>query len=263
MLLQLEIFVFFTSFIYITYYFFDTIFDHYKTKLDQKREVLQKQKLRTKQKKHLQETSKKKQEIDELTKQKDYVSPQVSEQLREISKRAQVNISRWYLESARSLIIEWLALKKEDKDLNLLLADIYEREKKFQNAEYIYRDLLDENKEDEYILQRLWNIYALREKNKKAISCYSEALKSDRNNTEILDILAHLCLADKDYKKSLKYAWLYLKEKPWNAEKLSIKWYTLEKLWKSTEAIKAYNEVLQLQPYNSEIQDRIKSLESK
>jgi hypothetical protein len=48
-----------------------------------------------------------------------------------------------------------LALKKDDKDLNLLLADIYEREKKYQNAEYIYRDLLDDYTDDDYLLQRL------------------------------------------------------------------------------------------------------------
>jgi len=46
-------------------------------------------------------------------------------------------------------------MSKNNKDLNLLLADIYEREKKYQNAEYIYRDLLDEHSDDDYILQRL------------------------------------------------------------------------------------------------------------
>ncbi len=189
------------------------------------------------------------------------ISPEQSEQIREISKRAQVNISRGYLESAQSLIIEWLALKKDDKDLNLLLADIYEREKRYQNAEYIYRDLLDENHDDEYILQRLWNVYALRWKNNKALDCYESALKSDRSNTEILDILAHLALELKNHKKALKYSNQYLKEKPRNAEKLWIKWYALEKLWKENEAIKSYREVLQLQPYNTEIQDRIKNLE--
>jgi tetratricopeptide (TPR) repeat protein len=86
-------------------------------------------------------------------------------------------------------------------------------------------------------------------------------LKQDRNNLEILDILSHLSLEVQDYKKALKYALLFLKEKPRNAEKLSIKWYTLEKLWKYSDALKAYGTVLDLQPYNTEIQERIKSLE--
>jgi len=188
-------------------------------------------------------------------------SPVESEKLREIVKRVQINISRWYLDSARTLIIEWLAMSKNNKDLNLLLADIYEREKKYQNAEYIYRDLLDEHSDDDYILQRLWNIYTLRGKTEKSLECYSEALKYDRNNSEILDILSHLSIEVQDYKKALKYAMLFLKEKPRNAEKLSIKWYALEKLWKYSDAHKAYSSVLDLQPYNTEIQERIKSLE--
>jgi hypothetical protein len=49
-------------------------------------------------------------------------------------------------------------------------------------------------------------------------------------NTEILDILTHLHLEELDYKRSLKYANLYLKEKPRNAEKLSIRGYSQEML---------------------------------
>lgn len=261
MLLQFEILTFFVSFFYILYFFSDIAFSHYKIKTEKKEERMQRQKLRLKQQKWLkiaQNIWRNKQKTENI---KNTISPQQWEQIREISKRAQVNISRWYLESARSLIIEWLALRKEDRDLNLLLADVYEREKKYQNAEYIYRDLLDEYKEDEYILQRLGNIYSLRWKNQKATECYKQALKSDRSNTEILDILTHLYLELKDYKRTLKYASHYLKEKPRHAEKLWIKWYALEMLGQSDEAIKAYREVLQLQPYNSEIQKRIKDLE--
>ena len=98
-------------------------------------------------------------------------------------------------------------------------------------------------------------------KNKKSFEVYQVALKKNRSNTEILDIISHLGLEIKDYKKSFKYANMYLKEKPRNAEKLGIKWYCLEKMWKNEEAIKAYKKVLELQPYNTEIQDRINALE--
>lgn len=245
------------------YYFSDSIVSIYKKRKSDALERIQRQKLRKKQLKSDQSSNipGTKSVVPEKKKQEP-VSHEHGEQIREISKRAQINISRGYYESARSLIIEWLALKKHDKDLNLLLADVYERERKYQNAEFIYRDLLDENEEDDYILQRLWNIYVLRWKNKKAINCYTDALKSDRNNTEILDILTHLYLEELDYKKSLKYTNLYLKEKPRNAEKLSIRWYCQEKLWKKAESIRAYEEVLKIQPYNSEIIERIKHLES-
>lgn len=250
---------------YILYFFWDVALCYYHKKNTDKQERIQRKKLR--EQKHRTQKNKEEEkksdswEIKTEVRDKDYISPEQSEQIREISKRAQVNISRGYLESAQSLIIEWLALKKDDKDLNLLLADIYEREKKYQNAEYIYRDLLDDYTDDDYLLQRLWNVYALRGKNNKALECYESALKLDRGNTEILDILAHLALELKNHKKALKYANQYLKEKPRHAEKLWIKWYALECLGKKVEAIKSYKEVLQLQPYNTEIQDRIKNLE--
>lgn len=264
MLLQLEIITFFAFFIYIVYYFSDIILSIYKKKKNETLDRIQRQKIRKNQIKSEEKlnTLNINSKVKEIHKEV-LVSDKHGEQIREISKRAQINISRWYYDSARSLIIEWLALKKHDKDLNLLLADVYERERKYQNAEFIYRDLLDEYEDDDYLLQRLGNIYVLRWKISKSIGCYEQALKFDRNNTEILDILAHLHLENIDYKKSLKYTNLYLKEKPRNAEKLSIKWYCNEKLANKLEAIKAYEDVLKIQPYNTEISDRIKVIESR
>jgi hypothetical protein len=46
-------------------------------------------------------------------------------------------------------------MKKQDKELNILLAEIYEREKKYQHAAYIYKDLYDEHQEDVVIMQKL------------------------------------------------------------------------------------------------------------
>lgn len=244
---------------YITYYVCDVFLTVYIKAQDKKKLKVQKQSERV----AAISEKKKAQENDQVEIKSKHapVNSETGEKLREILKRVQVNISRWYLDSARSLIIEWLALNKHDKDLNLLLADVYEREKKYQNAEYIYRDLLDENPDDDYVLQRLWNVYSLRGKFKKSYECYKEALRAERSNTEILDILTHLSLELWNYKNAQKYASLYLKEKPRNAEKISIKWYALEMLGKEKEAIKCYRQVLDIQPYNSEVIDRVSALE--
>lgn len=261
MLIQLEIFAFLSSFFYILYFFWEKLFIYLKNKKKESLEKELRRKERTKQQK-LQKL--KKIEVVEWEKKTitENVWPEKSEQIREISKRAQINIERWYYESARSLIVEWLALKKDNKELNILLADVYEREKKFQNAEYIYRDLLDGHKDDLYLLQRLGNIYALRGKTKKAEETYILAHKLDKSNTEILDILSHITLENLDFKNALKYSNLYLKEKPRNSEKLWIKGYALEKLSRNKEAIDVYRDLLQLQPYNSEVQERVAKLES-
>jgi len=131
MLLQLEILSFFASFMYITYYVCDVFLTVYIKAQDKKKLKVQKQSERV----AAISEKKKAQENDQVEIKSKHapVNSETGEKLREILKRVQVNISRWYLDSARSLIIEWLALNKHDKDLNLLLADVYEREKKYQS----------------------------------------------------------------------------------------------------------------------------------
>lgn len=236
----------------------DKVFSLYKAKKLKNQEREERKRERQKIQKTQKLSQKPTEKIKEIQSEK--LPSEYGEQIREIIKRAQINISRGYFESARSLIIEWLALKKDNKDLNQLLADVYEREKKFQNAEFIYRDLLDSYPDDSYLLQRLWNIYVLREKTSRAFEVYKQAHQHEKSNTEILDILSHLSLELGDYKSAVKYAGLYLKEKPRVAEKLGIKWYWLEKLGRKKEALEAYSQVLQLQPYNSEVQERVEKL---
>ena len=257
---RLEVLCFILSFLYILYYSGDRVFSWYRIISLKKLEKQQKKEEREKKKKSW-ESFVKKNECRWLQRSSVRITHEQSEKIREISKRAHINISRGYYETARILIVEWLALKKEDKELNLLLADVYEREKNYKNAGYIYKDMLDIHEDDEYILQRLWNIYALLGKNKKSFEVYQRAHKRNRMNMEVLDILSHLGLEIQDYKKSFKFANMYLKEKPRDAEKLSIRGYCLEQLGKGEEAVKSYRKVLELQPYNTEVHDRVKALE--
>ena len=195
-------------------------------------------------------------------KKKIQTDPKQSEKIRNIIQRAEVNISRWYLESARVLIVEGLTLKKEDKDLNVTLADIYEREKKYQNAEYIYKDMLELYHDDELLLRKLGYALALQWKNEESFNTYEKAFQKNATNMEILDTLANLGLELQNYKKALKYASLFLKQRPRDSEKLWIKWYCLEVSWDTQEAIITYRKLLEVQPYNSEVQERVGNLES-
>jgi hypothetical protein len=113
MLLRIEIFTFLLAFLYILYFFGDMIFVYYTNKKLELQEKEQRRKLR--EQKHKNESVKTEKEnieknnakeIKSPLRDKDSISPEQSEQLREISKRAQVNISRGYFESAQSLIIE-------------------------------------------------------------------------------------------------------------------------------------------------------------
>ncbi len=261
MLFRIEILCFLLSFSYIFYFISDKFFSWFRSRRLKALERQHRQEARKEKKKEWPKFKK----WDIETQWKDTqvkITPKQGEKIRGIIQRAEVNISRGYLESARLLVVEWLALKKDDKDLNITLADIYEREKKYQNAEYIYKDMLEIYKNDEELLRKLWYALALQWKNKESFDTYEKAFGKNTSNPEILDTLANLWLELKKYKKSLKYANLFLRQKPRDSDKLWIKWYCLEMLWEGEEAIIAYQKLLEVQPYNSEVQDRITQLNS-
>ena len=141
-LIRTEIIVFFLSFFYIIYYLYDKILitiqnlkniiapdkSHIVEKIEKLKEI---------------EKNEKKQEKKEIKKAKK-LNPKETKKISEILKRVKLNKAKWYLDKAKTLIIEGLAIDKLNKDLNLELASIYEEEKDYLKAEFIYHDLLEE-----------------------------------------------------------------------------------------------------------------------
>lgn len=179
----------------------------------------------------------------------------------EILKRVQTNSSKWYFDTAKNLIVEWLAIDNGNKDLNLELASIYEREKNYKNAQYIYEDLIEKLEDNYEVIKKLAFSLALQWKYKKSVKQYTQAFDRKPGDMEVLDALANLLFELGDFKESLKYTKLYLVQKPRNVEKLTVKWVCFEQLEKYPEAIAAYRKILEIQPYNSEILNKIKELE--
>ncbi|MDD3646239.1 MAG: hypothetical protein PHH06_02400 [Candidatus Gracilibacteria bacterium] len=183
-----------------------------------------------------------------------------SKKIAEILKRVDINFSKGYIDTAKSLIIEGLAIDKYNKDLNLSLAKIYENEKEYTKGEYIYIDLLKAYKDNFEILKKLGFNLALQKKFNESINVFIEAYNKRKNDNDVLEILADLTYEMKYYKKSLKFIKLYLKQFPRNTEKLKMKGYCLELLGQTEEAIETYKRVLDLQPYNTKVLEKLKHL---
>jgi len=189
------------------------------------------------------------------------LSEQQKINLTNIIKRVDTNIVKWYYDKARNLIVEWLAIDKYNKDLNIELAKIYEKEKKYKNAEYIYNEIIENIKDATSVIKKLWFVLALQQKYKKSIKAYEKVHKRNKSDIEVIDMLANLNYKTWKYNMSLKYIILSLKDTPRNAEKLTIAWNSYEKLREYSHAIDYYNKVLEIQPYNTEIIEKIKLLE--
>jgi len=64
------------------------------------------------------------------------------ENITELVKGIKIKLSRGETAEARARIVEGLSIDKFNKDLNCLLASMYEAEKDYKKAELIYKDII-------------------------------------------------------------------------------------------------------------------------
>lgn len=257
-IIKFEIYTLILSFWYMMYYFwtkFYTIYFNIKKiikpeKIENTKTALNKVKLNTSDREKISEN------ISEVK-----LSKENKEKVAEIVKRVKINMSKQYIDYAKNLIVEWLSIDKFNRELNLELAKIYEKEKKFLNAEYIYKDLLKVIKADIEIMKKLWYVLALQNKFQESFEVYELIHKKKMADDEVIDILAELAFNVWDYKKALKYSNLFITSKPKDVDKHFIKAKSLEALDKFQEAYLVYKRILELQPYNTKVKDTISDLE--
>lgn len=256
--IKLEIIIFFLSFGYILYYLFHKVYRAYfkvkkvihKEEISQVKTALNKVDLNTKEKNY-----------KKITDSQKNLTRQEKDQITEILKRVKLNSTKWYFDAAKTLIIEGLSIDKFNKDLNLELALIYEKEKKYENAEYIYKDLLENYGEDLEIMKSLAYNYALVDKLELAMETYEKIHKKNVWDDKVIDMLAEITYSLEDYEKSLKYINLFLKNNPRDINKLLMKAYCLENSRHFREAYDIHRKVVDLQPYNTVSNQKIKELE--
>lgn len=258
--LRIEILVFLTSLSYVLYYLNEKIliiFKNIKNIIAPDKKPIQD---KIEQLKQIEEDK----IINQSEKPKDVktnITAKESNKIAEILKRVKLNKSKWYFDTAKSLIIWWLSIDKTNKDLNLELASIYEEEKEYIKAEYIYNDLLTAYSNNFELLKKLWYNLAIQRKYEESIDVYLKAHNKNSSDIEVIDFLSNLTYEIKSYKQALKYTKLFLKQHPRNSEKLKMKWFCHEALWEISEAIDTYKKVLELQPYNSQVIEKIQFLE--
>lgn len=179
----------------------------------------------------------------------------------EIMKRVKINIEKGYYDTARTLIIEWLTIDKYNKDLNMELAHMYEMEKNYKNAEFIYRDMCLVHKDNTSLLKKLAYIVAMQWNLNESVIIYEKVHERMHADNEVIELLASLTFEIMNFEKSLKYIKLVLKEKPKNLEMMKMKATALEKVGKIKDAIKVYEDILYIRPYDTNTIDNIKRLE--
>lgn len=288
--LRIEILLFFSSIWYILYYIYTHIYDWYssikkivKTPSERTKEIEQRVANNSAEPASILTTKGEEKNVydsDEVYPLEEtiweYLSPENSKnkeiqaspvrtedkvKITAILKKEAIHYSRWEYDLAKNLIIEWLAIDKHNKELNLELANIYNKQKEYKKSEYIYRDLIEHLEDDYEILKRLGFVLALQTKYKDAIRVYKDAYDKRKDDLEVIDILSELNYEIGDYETALIFLSDYLKQKPRDFEKIVLKAYSYDNLWNYEKALEYYKKFIDLQPYNKEVADRIREIE--
>lgn len=260
LLLRIELLLFISSLSYSIYYWFTyfySIFNKVKNIVSTPKD--------TKKEKKVQVININKETSKASLQKKDKDAKELSEEekmkITEILKRIRINIEKWYLDSAKVLIIEWLTIDKYSKDLNMELGSIYEQEKNYKNAELIYKDISMIIQDNTAILSKLWYVLSMQWNLKEAVIVYEQVHERKQSDNDIIETLAHLTFEIQDFEKSLRYIKLVLKEKPKNVDMMRKKAFALERIWKLKDSIKVYEEILFIRPYDVNAIDNVKRLE--
>ncbi len=205
--------------------------------------------------------SEKKEHIDHKTTKKPHtISPAKREKLAEIIANVRTLIARWHVDDARTLIVSGLAIEKNNRELNIIMASIYEREHAFEKAELILKDIALEYPEDIDILTHLATDLAMQHKYEVSYELYKKILAIGWEKEDILYTLTHLASEMQRQDDAIEYARSYLKQYPHNPEILWLYSQAQISTWMRRDAVETLIKLKNLTPYNQEIADLIQKL---
>lgn len=183
------------------------------------------------------------------------------EKLYELTNSAKTLIARGLLPEARAAVIEGLSLKKNHRDLNVLLGEIYEKQGNFEKAKIIYKDLAIDHTEDEEILEKLANILIIFKEWNIAYELYKKILSIGSDKENALFMLVNIAKEIGDFSDVYQYSRAYLKEWPNDKDMLASLSEAQIRLGKRKEAIETLIKYKNLSPYEAaEIQAYIDQL---
>lgn len=188
------------------------------------------------------------------------LSPQKKEKVIEIVNNVKTLIARWHIEDARTLIVNGLSLEKNNRDLNLLMANLYERDHAFEKAEFILKELAEADSDDVEVLNHLATVVAMQRKFEVSYELYKKILSLTWETEDILYTLTHIAAELNLTEDIYNYSKLYLKQFPKNPEILWL--YSQAQITKADRkwAIETLIKLKNLTPYNQEIVDLISKL---
>ncbi len=164
-----------------------------------------------------------------------------------------LHIARGELHDARARVVEGLSIDKFNKELNILLASLYEIDRDYKKAELVYKDLIILHDSDTEIYLKLGFVLAIQSKFEIAFEIYKKLHALDENNYEAVEMLANIAHKLERYEDSTLYAKIFLRQYPHNTDILYLLAVNYINTSQPGEALETLRKLRTIEPYNTTI----------
>ncbi len=184
--------------------------------------------------------------------------------LQNIFKNVQAKLVVREYEEARSQIITGLMIDRQNQDLNVLLAQLYEKENDYEKAEILFRDLIlhhDPKKADLYIY--LGNNLISQNKQALAYDVFKKWLEKEPRNQQLLETMAELGYELHEYEESLIYSRRLAEAQPKHIRAHELLWLSHLQVGSDQKAYDTFLALRKLDPYSEAVLVWLPKIEDK
>ena len=157
-------------------------------------------------------------------------------------------------------LLEWMALDPEDRDFNIWLADLYFWTHNNKKALSLLKKNLEHNPKEHRILWQMGEIYLRQEEYDQAQIVIAQALNQESNNPKYYMSQAEILYKTQDVAGAVYAIQQAIKLRPNNQDYLHTLAQMYELLNDFDQAKKIYYRLLELDPRNGAIKEKIASL---
>lgn len=163
------------------------------------------------------------------------------------------------MQEAEKLLIQALTIQPTSVDVRAELAKLYLTVDRPSKAEAMYKDLV-QDRNDASLHANLGLAYYRQEKFVEACDAYHSALTLDPKNPDRSAALGRACIAATQYEGAIPHLEKAATYQPKNTELLHLVAECYLQLGKQAQAIESYERILNTEPYNEDVQQKINAL---
>ncbi|MBI5412709.1 tetratricopeptide repeat protein [Candidatus Peregrinibacteria bacterium] len=178
-------------------------------------------------------------------------------------KKAEMAISKKQWITAKQILIQAIAMAKNEIVAGLKLASVYQQCNELNKAENLYRRLLEAHPNYADIYSNLGQIFTQKKKYKEAITTYARAVDLDEKNDQNLIALGKLYVILRHYDSAIECFKRATLLKPREVYYLLLLGKTYEENEEDQNALFTYEKILTVEPYNERAKEFAQDLRIK